>query len=78
MPHHEGATDTIGLRNLNQFSQHEYRQLWLNIGMEYNLWSNVYMSLNAGFNDFDNKKIYLYDMSGRAYALSAAISLREF
>ena len=78
VPFHDGATDTVDLRNLNQFSQHEYRQLWLNVGMEYNLWSNVYMSLNAGFNDFDNKKIYLYDMSGRAYALSAAISLREF
>ena len=75
---HADATDTLDLRNLNQFSQHDYHQLWLNIGMEYNLWSNVFLALDAGFNDFDNKKVYLYDMSGRTYTLSAAVTLRDF
>ncbi len=77
LPDHGEPTDTVDLRNLNQFSQHDYRQLWLNIGMEYNLWSNVFFTVNAGLNDFENKKIYLYDMSGRAYSLQTAITLRR-
>jgi len=36
------------------------------------------LALDAGFNDFDNKKVYLYDMSGRTYTLSAAVTLRDF
>lgn len=68
----------IDMSDLNAYGKHKYRQLFLTTTLDYRLMNGVYLTGEAGYYDFSNPIIYLFDADGSAFFTNVGISIRAF